>query len=139
MKKWLIAFACVAAGIALAADLAVSTGWTYNKNGRVRTLSPTTVNYSIASNYVVENVQSISTNLVGDALELGNVTIPGFAWFKNYDTNYVEIGCWDATSNFVAFLKLMPTNSCTAWLSTTAPRARANIAPVKLDYMISDR
>ena len=141
MKSKLATLAFFLALAAFAADeLQQSIGWTYSKNGRKRTLAAVTEKYDIAGNAIIENVQSIATNGPGEALILGDVSTPGWSYFRNLDlTNYVEIGCWDVSSNLVVFLKLQAGESMPAFLGCSAPRARANSKAVKLDYVISDR
>lgn len=140
MKRMLATAVCGLVLTAYAADeLDVTTGWTYDMNGRKRVLSPTLVSFPISGAGVIENVQAVVTNAAGSALVLGDVTNPGFAWFKNSSTNHIEIGCYDSQTNFVPFLKLYPTNAMPCWLGTTAPRARASNVSSRLDYMISDR
>lgn len=139
--KRLLALALLAAVSAWAADeLNFTAGWTYNKAGRKRILSPASDNYDVSGDAVIENVQSIATNASGEALLLGDVTNPGFAWFQNLDaSNIVEVGCWDATSNFVAFVKLNAGEKAACFLATAAPRALAYTNAVNLEYVISDR
>lgn len=137
---WLGLVLAVMAAAWAADELSVTTGWAYSKNGRVRTMAPTTVRYDIAGISVVENVQTVSTNTTGDALVLGGVTNAGFAYLHNLETNnYIEVGVYDALTNFVVVIKLNGGEAQTCWLGITAPRARANTAAGKLDYMISDR
>ena len=140
MKRWIIPAVCAVAVCALAADeLTVSSGWTYNKNSRRRTLAAVAAQYDVSGDAVIENVQTIATNAAGEALQIGDVTAPGFAWFSNQSTNrYIEIGQSDGT-NFTAFLKLNPGEACTAWLAITAPYARASTSAARLDYVIVDR
>jgi len=145
MKRLILALLlCGLAGAWAADELSLSIGWTYDMNGRKRVLSPTTSKFTIATNAVVENVQEFSTNAAA-ALVLGGVTSCGFAYFKNLDTNdYIEIGCMDVNTNFVAFLRLEALQTATAWLATSAPYAwpahdTTNRATVKLDYVISNR
>jgi len=131
----------IGALIASAADeLKLSSGWQYAKNGRSRIVAATTVNYDIAGDAVIENVQSIATNAGGEALILGDVTAPGFAWFHNLDpTNMVRVGVYDVNTNLVVFLELRAGEKTATWLGVTAPRAIAVTNAVKLDYMITDR
>lgn len=141
LAKWI---ACLVVGVACLAwasdELTLSTGWTYNKNSRKRTVVTTSTDWDISGDYVIENVQLISTNTAGDALTLGSVTTAGFGWFHNADaTNYVEIGIKDGSANFFAFLKLDAGQSCPAWLGTTQLLARASTNSVKLDYVLTDR
>ena len=141
MKTRLALVACFACLVGFAADeLQQSVGWTYNKNGRKRSLAAVTAKYDISGAGIIENVQTIATNGTGEALILGDVATPGWSYFKNLDgTNYVEIGCWDAHSNLVVFLKLNAGEAMPAFLGCTAPRARAHTTTVKLDYVIADR
>ena len=127
--------------VAHAADeLKVSSGWQYTKNARARIGASSTVNYEGAGDAVIENVQTIATNAGGEALVLGDVTAPGFAWFHNLDTNNaVKVGVYDVNTNFVAFLELRAGEKTATWLAVAAPRALAVSNAVKLDYMITDR
>ena len=86
------------------------------------------VNQALAK--MVRNVQTIGT--VEEALQLGDVTTPGYCVFKNIDdTNFVEIGI---SGNM--FLKLKPGEQCLCRLTTTAPYAKADTADVELFYIM---
>jgi len=140
--KRLIAFVLLVgmAAVYAADELQLTAGWQYNKNGRKRILAPISSNYDVSGNAVIENVQSIATNAGGEALVLGDVTAPGFAWFYNTSTNdQVQIGCYDVNTNFVAFLKLKAGEKAACFLNTTAPRAMSLTNAVRLDYVIVDR
>lgn len=141
MKRKLALVLCLVACAAWAADeLSLSIGWTYNKNGRKRVLTPTTTSYDVGGNAVIENVQSIATNAGGEALVLGDVTSPGFAWFQNLDaTNQVDIGVYDVNTNFVTVIRLKAGEKSATWLGVSAPRALAYTNAVRLDYVIVDR
>lgn len=85
-----------------------------------------------ASAFLIRNVQTIGF-AADEAIQLGDVTTPGYAVFQNLDdTNYVEIG----VGSFTAFMKLKPGELAICRLSTTAPRAQANTADVDLFYII---
>uniref|UniRef100_A0A6M3LQU7 Uncharacterized protein n=1 Tax=viral metagenome TaxID=1070528 RepID=A0A6M3LQU7_9ZZZZ len=149
----LIVIAGIASACVVLADneLNLSQGWQYNKNGRQRIKSTVSTRYNVNGNGVIENVQLITTNEVGDLLDLGGVTDPGFAAFKNLGvnftmstngvyTNLIEIGSWDANSNFVVFLSIETNRSCQTWIGTAAPRARTiGTNSVQLDYVIMDK
>jgi hypothetical protein len=78
-------------------------------------------------------VQAIGTS--GEALSVTDVSTPGYAYFRNLGpTNFVEIGT--GTTTFVAFAKLKAGEAAIMRLGTTAPTARANTAPVNLQYYI---
>lgn len=78
-------------------------------------------------------VQAIGTSM--EAITLGDVTTPGFSWFRNLDaTNYVEIGI--NVAGFQPVLKLKPGEGQVFRFATAAPQARANTASVDLEYII---
>jgi hypothetical protein len=119
-------------------DITISMSWTYDVGGRKRSLPSTTTKFSVGTNNVIENIQNIGTS--EEALTMGEVTNPGFAYFKNLDTtNFIEIGQYDVNTNFVAFVKIETNAACVLWLGTTAPYAKADTAACKLDYVIADR
>jgi hypothetical protein len=131
-------------------ELSQTDGWTYDKNGRKRSKATSTLRHDVSGDGVIENVQLVGTNAGGDALVLGSVTNPGFAYFKNLNavsvrtngvsTNLIQVGAYDVNTNFVAFIRLDTNQSATVWLDTSAPRARATgTNSVKLDYAIMDR
>ena len=105
------------------------------RNGNLfDTYSTQSLNADQASARLVRNVQNIGT--AQEALELGDVVTPGFAVFSNLDsTNFVEIGI-DVAATFHSFGKLKPGEQATIRLSTLAPFARADTAPVDLFYII---
>ena len=96
---------------------------------------------------LIRNVQEIG--LTHEPLNLGDVVAPGVSIFSNLDdANFVEIGI-DVGGVFYPFLKVLPKdvvggatlNSGEQWmgrLATSAPYAKADIAPVKLFYIIYD-
>jgi len=119
----------------MANELSLTLGWKYDKNSRIRIISPVTTKHDVTLSTVVEQVQAIGF-AAHEALVLGEVAAPGFAWFHNTDaTNYVEIGI-DVSAAFHAFLKLLPGQKAACWLATAAPYAKANTASVNLDYTL---
>lgn len=84
------------------------------------------------------NVQTIGT--AHEALVVStDVATAGWAYFRNLDTaNYVEVGTLDGTT-FESFGKLLAEEPALMPLATTAIYAKANTAPVDLDYMILHR
>ena len=71
-----------------------------------------------------------------EAINLGDVTTPGISFFVNLDaTNYVEIGK-DSSGTFVPMLKLMPGEPQLWRPAVTALYAKANAAPVVLQYLV---
>lgn len=84
--------------------------------------------------------QLVTTNPVGEAITLGNVSTNGVAWFSCLDTNhFVEIGVQDANTNFLPLIRL---NAGEAWVTRLSqgitPYARANGASVVMEKLIFD-
>ena len=120
------------------ATLKLTLGWTYSNgtgNQTVnRTLPAKSDTHTITANTKVENTQSIGTG-AHEALVLGEVGTPGYAFFHNTDsTNFVEIGI-DESSTFHAFAKLKAGQKAVVPL-TEAPYAKADTGAVDLDYAI---
>ena len=91
---------------------------------------------------LVRNVQSIAAGVVGvgtgDALDLGSVATPGWSVFINTDaTNFVQVG-FNTGGLFYPMLKLLPGETQSIRLAVAAPYAMANVAPVRLFYIIYD-
>jgi hypothetical protein len=134
-------------------ELQVSTGATYSKNNRTRTIAQKTAYFNVSGNGSVDNVQIITTATLGTALNLGGVTVPGFSQLHNMgptlintngaQTNFIEVGYLDIGSgytNFVVATRLDTNQISQIWLPTNAPYARAiGTNSIYLDYSITDR
>ena len=153
MKRFLLTV-CAVAGLAVAAmaadELKLTQGFGYSKNGVAFSYSQLTSSFDVSGNGVVQNVQSISTNILGDVLNMGGVTVQGAAMFKDIgptfsntngiQTNFVQIGTLDSGGQFLAFLKINTNQVATVWLDSGALRARATgTNAVQLLYGIVDR
>jgi hypothetical protein len=94
---------------------------------------PGTFRVDMTGSNATGGVQAIGTS--GEALSVTDVSTPGYAYFRNLGpTNFVEIGT--GTTTFVAFARLKVGEAAIMRLGTTAPTARANTAPVNLQYYI---
>jgi hypothetical protein len=106
-----------------------------NNLGLTDNFSSGSIAVSQIQRLMVKNVQYITSVAPGEALDLGDVTTPGFTIFKNLDpTNFVLIGKL-VTGNFEDLLKVNPGEVQLCRLST-APYALADTAPVSLLYVI---
>jgi len=135
----ILTLACLGMAAIAADELTLSAGWTWAKGNAQRTLVAAVTRFDVAGDAIVQNVQTLTTNVA--ALVLGGVAAPGFAYYHNLDaTNFCEIGRMDGT-NFVAFVKLGPTEACMGFFVTNAPYARAlaTTNSVALDYAVSER
>ena len=118
-------------------ELTITSGWGYAKGGRNRTLVATTVNEDVSGTGVADSTQTIGTS--AESLVLGDVSAPGFAYFKNLDpTNFVEIG-YDI-GGFQPFLKLEPGQFAYCYIATAAAtiQAKADTSDCLLEYMVLD-
>lgn len=84
----------------------------------------------------VAGVQDIGTG-AHEAIALGDVATPRFAFFRNHDaTNYVQVGI-DQAATFHPFMRLQAGSFALVELEE-APYAQANTGAVKLEYIIFD-
>jgi hypothetical protein len=150
MKKLMIAAALLGfCYVLFAADeLSVTTGWSYSKSGRSRTLSATATRFDVTGNGAYDSVRTIATTAT--QIKLDGVTTYGHAWFKNIgptatytngtQTNYVQVGTVDTNGGFVVFLELNTNQSAQTWLGTTNLWAKATgTNSVYLDVSALDR
>ncbi len=81
----------------------------------------------------VKNVQNIGITI--EALSVGDMTVPSFMLAINRDTtNYVEL--YAQITDTVPFAKLKAGEPCLVRLGCVAPAAKANTAPINLEYLI---
>lgn len=155
MKKFIIAgiigytFGLIVSSIATE-ELSVSTGFSYNKNGISVSLAQSSPKYTVTGNGKLDNIQSISTNILGDLLVMGGVANVGFMYAKNvgpaFDvtnnvpTNRIQIGYSDGT-NFFASIEINTNEVHQSHMVAPFPlRAKATgTNAVRLSYTIVDR
>jgi hypothetical protein len=88
---------------------------------------------SMSGSVATGGAQAIGTN--AELMVMNDVSTAGYAFFRNLGpTNYVELGT--GTTTFVAFARLNAGEAGVFRLGTSAPSARANTAPVNLQYYI---
>jgi hypothetical protein len=94
---------------------------------------------SIAADQAVQGAfrNTLSVNFAAHvALGIGDLSTPGFGVFQNLDdTNYVEVGI-DVGGSFYPFLHLLPGEADLCRVAISALYAKANVAPVKLFYIL---
>lgn len=116
----------------MANEVTVSTSLQFAKGNVDLTLSDAAKTFDVTGTRYVRAVQAIGTS--EEALDLGDLTDPGWAYFRNLDSsNYVEL--FAATGN-TAFVKLKAGESCCFRMVATAPFAKADTSSVDLEYMI---
>jgi hypothetical protein len=84
------------------------------------------------------NGSTISIAITATAIPLGQITTPGWSWFRNLDsTNYVQL--MNGATGAV-FARLEPGEFALIPLdSACVPYAIANTAPIDLEFLISSR
>lgn len=91
-------------------------------------------NFDVSAIPYASGAQTIGTSY--EAIAIGDVATAGVAVFKNLDaTNYVEIGV-EVSAAFYAFAKLKPGEAYPIRLASGTIFAKANTAPVSLEYTI---
>jgi hypothetical protein len=104
------------------------------KGALAHTENPGAISVTLSGTNATGGVQNISTT--AEALTMGDVSSPGYAYFRNTGTtNFVELGTGTGGS-FVGFAKLKAGEAAVVRLTTAAPTARANTAAVDLQYFI---
>ena len=89
---------------------------------------------------MVKNVQGISNAAAGDALDLGSVATPGYAYFVNLDdpetsTDYLLIGRQDG-GTFREVIRLNAGEQVLVRLTSAAPYAKASAGTIEMMYAI---
>jgi len=104
------------------------------KGSLAHTENPGAISVTLSGTNATGGVQNIGTT--AEALTMGDVSSPGYAYFRNTGTtNFVELGTGTGGS-FVGFAKLKAGEAAVIRLTTAAPTARANTAAVDLQYFI---
>lgn len=107
------------------------TGVSDNYSTGSKTITQTTAG-------LVKNVQGITTNVAGDALDLGSIGTPGFAYFVNLDTagssETITIGS-QVGGTYYPLIKLKATECCMFRLNGT-PYAKSSAGTIDLMYAI---
>ena|SRR3990167_7473136 len=120
----------------MADELAVQGGLLYSDSvGAQDSLSVPEVLADVATKTYIKHKQSIGTT--EEAINLGEVTSPGWAVFINRDTtNYIELRVATAGAKFA---KLLPGEFCVLRLASgaQAPYAIANSAACMMEYLIA--
>ncbi len=120
----------------MANEVTVGASLKFVKNGVTRLREFDAIQVDVAGANVLEHVQSIGTS--EEAITLGDITVGGYALFKNLDsTNYIEIRQGTGASDFcrllagdIALFRISP--------DMTAPYAIADTASCDLLVMIVD-
>jgi hypothetical protein len=118
----------------MANEISVSLRLAVNNGFIVHQENPGTNSLDMTGVVATGGIQSIGTT--EEILTMGDVTSPGYAYFRNCDkANYVEIGVKPAAT-FYPFAKLKYGEAAIIRLGTSAPYAKANTGAVSLQYYI---
>ena len=118
----------------MANELTISGSIKFAKGAKSVSLAKSGVQLDVAGDNYIQKTQSIGTS--EEAIDLGDITIPGYAFFVNLDsTNFVSLR--DATGaddmidippGGIALFKFHA--------GATAPYAIADTAAVEIEYLI---
>ncbi|KKM85346.1 hypothetical protein LCGC14_1289990 [marine sediment metagenome] len=119
----------------MADEITVTTSLSFTKDSITESMSDTATTFDMATAKYVKAVQEIG--LTEEAIVMGDVTTPGWAYFKNLDaTNFLTIREATAKDDLVKLkagehvvLRLDSTDA-------TAPFAIADTGACKLEYLI---
>ena len=118
----------------MANEATVTTALKFTKGSVDLNLTDSASTFDVTGTRYQRAVQSVGT--AAEALDMGDITDPGWAYFRNLDaSNYVELF---AATGETAFLRLNAGEHACVRLSTsaTAPFAQADTASIDLEYMI---
>lgn len=116
----------------MANEATVTTSLQFKKGNVDLTLSDAAKKFDVTGTRYQRAVQNVGTS--EEALDMGDITDPGWAYFRNLDTsNYVEIR---AATGDAACIRINAGESCCFRLVATAPFVIANTASLDLEYMI---
>jgi len=118
----------------MANELTVITSIAFVKGDYSQSFIPSApFSLTVTGTKYIKNVQNIGITI--EALSVGDLTTPGFMIAINRDlTNYVEL--FESISAVTPFAKLKAGEPCLVRLGCTAPAAKANTAPINLEYLI---
>lgn len=118
----------------MANEISISLRLAVNNGYIVHQENPGTNSLDMSGVVATGGIQSVGTT--EEALAMGDVSSPGYAYFRNCDkANYVELGVKPA-GTFYPFAKLKYGEAAIIRLGTATPYAKANGAAVSLQYYI---
>ncbi len=116
----------------MADELTVTASVKFTKGNVDMTMVQTAFTPDVAGTLYVRGVQNVGTS--EEALDMGNVTSPGWAYFRNLDaSNFVEIRPATGETDLV---RLLAGESCCFRFIATAPFVLADTGNVDLEYLI---
>lgn len=116
----------------MANEATVTVSLQFAKGSVDLTLSDAAKTFDVTGTRYQRAVQSVGTS--EEALDMGDITDPGWAYFRNLDaSNFVEIR---AATGDTACIRINAGESCCFRLVATAPFVMADTAAIDLEYMI---
>src|SRR5215471_14472763 len=116
----------------MANELTVNLALSFNKGGISTSMQSGTKQYGVAGTDYAHETMSVPTSVT--ALPLGAIATPGYCMMQNRDTvNYVDV--YNASGG-AACVRLKPGEVAAFRFAGTAPAVKANVAPVKIEYLL---
>lgn len=122
----------------MASEITATVGMSLTKGALSVSIPSKTIRVDMAGTHSSSICQDIGTSY--EALDVGaDIATPGFAVFRNLDTdNFVEIGV-EVSAAFYPFVKLMPGEFALIPLADISLFAKADTAAVTLQSTILER
>jgi len=118
----------------MANEISASISLTASKGGATVQAS-SGVTATMSGDQMISNVQIIGT--ASEAILLGDVTTPGYVYFKNLDaTNFVSISVLATAVAGTSFCKLLAGEACIVKAVSTQLTAIADTASVNLQVVV---
>ena len=118
----------------MANEIKVRIGLWVSKGNVSEDVAETDQYLTMTGDHLVHQTQEIGF-AAAEALNVGEITTVGWAYFRNLDaTNYVQIGYDD--TGFKPTIKLKAGEYCVCRLGQDAPYAQADTGAVDLEYIL---
>lgn len=116
----------------MAKELTLNFSLAFNKSNVSTSMASGVQQLTVSGTDYVRETWSVPTSVT--AIPLGAVATPGYVIITNKDaSNFVDI--YDGTSGN-ACVRLMPGEWAAFRFKTTAPAAKADTAPVKVEFLL---
>ena len=115
------------------ASVSLSLSWA---NGNRSASMSAQFNVDVTETKIAQGIIEVGTS--AEQLDLGDITTPYLAMFRNHDTtNYIEVGDWNAASPiYTARLKAGHAGFIPLTLASTDVAVKANTAACELQYLV---
>jgi len=116
----------------MANELTINLSLSFSKGGLKTSMQSGTRQYGVTGTDYAHETMTAPTSIT--VLPLGAITTPGYCQMQNLDTvNYVDV--YNASGG-AACVRLKAGEVAVFRFAGTAPAVKANVAPVKIEYLL---